>query len=371
MKHWVVIDAVYAEPRGSGLARYAREMCNHLIPGLRNKYRVLVVGTPDYSGPEGDHFIEAPKAISPQLGGRGHIYRLYWRFFIFPGKVRPFRPVAYYSPVPEVSGVSCPQIPTIHDLIPLHYRGMHWKQAWLFWIQLQLIRTRANKVVSISEATKADWVKWCGGSPANNVHVVHNGVWGADCQTLSPGNQADDHTLPYIIYVGDTRGYKGVDTLIQALSYTRTDVELRIIGSINPKSREKLRRLASSCGVENRVLFEGYVSDEKLESLYGNAVALCLASKAEGFGLVPLEAMSRGTPVIVSDLPVFQEVLDGHATFVNTNDLASWGAAIDSAVRSHAKYDDFTREKIKAYARSFSWSKSADGVAKILFSFGV
>jgi len=68
--------------------------------------------------------------------------------------------------------------------------------------------------------------------------------------------------------------------------------------------------------LENRILYAGYLSEADLITLYKNCYAFILLSLYEGFGRTPLEALACGARIIVSDIPVFRENLDGHAIFV-------------------------------------------------------
>ncbi len=100
------------------------------------------------------------------------------------------------------------------------------------------------------------------------------------------------------------------------------------------------------------------VSDKEKYALYKGAVAFASASKFEGFGLPGLEAMAMGTPLAVSDIPVFNEVYDNGAIYFDPNDAIDIAQKLSLLVR-----DPQYRELIaqNGYARSleFSWKKTA------------
>lgn len=364
MKPFIVIDAIHAEPGGTGLARYAREVTRLLIPALQTDYRVVVVATAAYQGPRGDRFIEAPASVSPVRGGRGHVYRLLWRWFVLPRRLAGMDVVRYYAPVPEPAGIRAEQVLTVHDLIPLQYPRLHWKQVWLFWLQLRLVARKASTVIAISHITEGFWKSWIGDRFHGETRVVHNGIHIPEERPADTGERSDEP--PFILYVGDTRPYKGVDTLVRALAHTRTPVRLKIAGKVNPAHREQLESVAAECSVGDRLIFCGYVGDDELISLYRNASALGLATRAEGFGLVPLEAMLWGTPVVVSDIPVLREVLGDHADFVPVGEPVAWGAALDRAVAASAARDEATRKALIDYACSFAWARTVDRIRAVL-----
>jgi rhamnosyl/mannosyltransferase len=101
---------------------------------------------------------------------------------------------------------------------------------------------------------------------------------------------------PIALFVGRLVPYKGVEFLLRAL--TESDVAAVVIG--DGPLREPLEELAASLGVDSRAFFLGAVDDGALSAWYGACDLLVLPSitRAEAFGLVQLEAMARGKPVI-------------------------------------------------------------------------
>lgn len=72
----------------------------------------------------------------------------------------------------------------------------------------------------------------------------------------------------------------------------------------------------------------GFVSDPVLEGLYAHALVLACVSREEGFGFTPLEALARGTPAVVADLPVFAETLPAGALRVPPGDAEALADAL-------------------------------------------
>jgi glycosyltransferase involved in cell wall biosynthesis len=106
---------------------------------------------------------------------------------------------------------------------------------------------------------------------------------------------------PLVLFVGRLVYYKGVDVLLDALSNTRS-VRLALVG-VGPLEA-KLADQTRALGIADRVAFLGAVSGARLRSLYRRARFLVLPSVAssEAFGMVQLEAMAAGKPVISTDL---------------------------------------------------------------------
>jgi glycosyltransferase involved in cell wall biosynthesis len=86
-------------------------------------------------------------------------------------------------------------------------------------------------------------------------------------------------------------------------------------------------RLAGELGADG-VTLAGRVDDEALDALYRGAVALVVPSLLEGYGLPLREALARGTPAVVSDLPVFGPDLDPAVLRVPPGDAAALAAAL-------------------------------------------
>lgn len=114
-----------------------------------------------------------------------------------------------------------------------------------------------------------------------------------------------------ILFVGGldkAHYFKGVDVLLEALARLPSRVKLRIVGQ--GELSEKYKKLRNSLGLKERVEFLGRLPENDLIGEYERADALVLPSvnSHEAFGLVLIEAMASGTPVVASDLPGVRKV---------------------------------------------------------------
>jgi glycosyltransferase involved in cell wall biosynthesis len=100
----------------------------------------------------------------------------------------------------------------------------------------------------------------------------------------------------YLLTVGRLDAPKRVDLLIGAMRHVRSDVELLIVGT--GPDRHRLEDLAAG---DPRIRFLGFVNDDALLSLYAEAHAVLFAPLQEDFGLVALEAMAAGKPIVTTD----------------------------------------------------------------------
>lgn len=125
-----------------------------------------------------------------------------------------------------------------------------------------------------------------------------------DLDTIDTENSVPlnvDPCGPVVLFVGRLTYYKGVEYLVDAMQ----EVNAALLVAGKGPRRNDLERRAEKRGVSDRVRFLGYVLDERLPSLYRAADLFVLPSvePSESFGIVQLEAMARGVPVVNTDLP--------------------------------------------------------------------
>jgi glycosyltransferase involved in cell wall biosynthesis len=118
------------------------------------------------------------------------------------------------------------------------------------------------------------------------------------------------------------------------------------------------------------VKFLGFVPDEDLGGLLSGSIGFVFPSFSEGFGLPGLEAMSSGTLLIASDIPVFREVYQKHAIYFDPKDVGS----IEKALEESIKLSQSEREKIiqdaKEFVNIYSWDKMAQETLNIYAESG-
>lgn len=119
-----------------------------------------------------------------------------------------------------------------------------------------------------------------------------------------------------VLYVGRIESLKGIDTLIKAMTYLQDDerVRLMIVGGDDQSETEldKLRSLATSLGISNLVDFAGLINHEELPYFYNAADVCVIPSYYESFGLVVLESLACGTPVVANRVGIVESLLDNH-----------------------------------------------------------
>ena len=171
-----------------------------------------------------------------------------------------------------------------------------------------------------------------------------------------------------LLAVGRLSYYKGFDVLMRALVQV-PQAQLLLVGS--GECDAALRALTRELGIESRVRFAGHIDDAELASAYAQADAFCLPSidRAEAFGLVLLEAMRAGLPIIASNIRgsgVTYVVRDGETgVLVAPSDAATLGSAIQKFAS-----DPNLRQRLGAAGRQrwqeeFTLRRSAQQIAQL------
>ena len=192
----------------------------------------------------------------------------------------------------------------------LCYHGFEeYKTGWMSWLGyacLPLLSRYADRIVAVSDALANDLVRrWK--ARAGTVIRIYNPV-GVPAATDAPPPQKTSPDAPKIILsVGRLVADKRFDRLIRALGELE-DKNARLIILGEGPERDSLQELAQRLGLAARVDMPGYQADTG--PWYAKADCFALASKMESFGLVLVEALAYGLPVICNDSGGPREVLD-------------------------------------------------------------
>ncbi|MFL5734460.1 MAG: glycosyltransferase family 4 protein, partial [Chloroflexia bacterium] len=184
---------------------------------------------------------------------------------------------------------------------------------------------------------------------------------GIDLSSFRLGFARPDQPLVY--YVGRIVPEKGLQVLVDAVSLVLSewpDVKFVIAGTGGYAN--DLRAKAAALGVADSILFTGRVPDEVRDSLFKVADCAVFPSLYEPFGIVALEAMAAGTPVVVSDVGGLSEVVEMHETGIKVrpNDPSSLAWGILHTLRNPV-WSRQRAEKASRVARSeYNWGHIAD-----------
>ena len=368
----LLIDIQAAVGQLAGIGRYTRELLRHLPAELGPGDRLTAAyfdfhrrGLPFVAPSAGPALAYAacrwcPGAVAQQLWKRLGI-PAYTRFFppadvcLFPNYIIPPLP-------PHVRAVA-----TIHDVSVLRLPETTEKKN-LRWMRSQIFQTaaRADAILTDSQFSAREIVETLH-VPAAKVHAIPLGLPSMP-PPLAPARAAALRTelglsRPYILHVGTIEPRKNIPFLLDVLRHAPAlDADLVLAGGLGWKTDPILAALRSS-PLAARVHLLSHVPDDTLSALYDGALAFVFPSLYEGFGLPPLEALARGTPVLAADNSSLPEVLSPAATLVPGYDPARWAAMLQALVANPPP-----RARLVAHAARFSYAATARQTLAVLRS---
>jgi alpha-1,3-rhamnosyl/mannosyltransferase len=263
-----------------------------------------------------------------------------------------------------------PTIVTIHDLqpfaLPEHFSLA--KRTFTRIVVPPSVRTAA-RLTTLSRSTRDDVVARLGADGAK-VRIIPPGF---DPPAATPAGPTAEvrrrHGLgarPFFLYPAITYPHKGHEDLVRAFALLAGERPgpLLVLAGGEAQREPALRALVDSLGLADRVRRIGRVSDDDLDALYREAVALVLPSRYEGFGMTVLEAMSRRCPVLAADATALPEVVGHAGLLVDPDDPRRWSEAMADLLDDAALRDRLAAAG-EAHARTFDWGRSARLLADV------
>lgn len=191
------------------------------------------------------------------------------------------------------------------------------------------------------------------GFSESKISTLHIGV---DTETYVPIEKEKLDNL--ILYVGRIHRTKGLHILLQALSYVKMQTQLIIIGPVNDVGylEENKNRIKKS---KHKIRYLGIVSKNNLIKWYQRSSVLVSPSLVEPFGIVNLEALACGTPVIGTNIGGIPEIVkDGvNGILVPPNDPKELANALEKLLADQELRKKYAREGRKIVEEHFSWNR--------------
>lgn len=359
----VCLDLSPAVHQHAGLGRYAQELLLALATADRQNEYVVFYNNPAAARVE-PSLERFPKITTPLSYKPWRLSALLAHFTRIPQD--PLLPgvdlfhatdhlLPYFRRIKSVF--------TLHDLIFLFHPETHKSlNRWFLTLMMPRFLRAADAVIAVSECTKRDAIRFYR-IPEEKITVIYEGV-NPRFRPASPETIAAvraRYGLPerFILYVGTIEPRKNLTTLLEAFHHLLATYDLRLVivgkkGWLYERFFRRLREL----GLENRVLFTGYVPDEDLPAIYSAADLFVFPSLYEGFGLPVLEAMACGTPVICSNTSSLPEVAGDAALLVDPTDARALTGAMEQVLTNERLWATL-RAKGMERARGFTWEKAA------------
>lgn len=246
---------------------------------------------------------------------------------------------------------------TVHDLAFLRYPETVTSAVLAYRELVPASLRRAAGIVTVSAAVRDELCAEYRLDPTR-VTVAANGV-DADWRSARPPDAGVRARLGlperYLLFVGNVEPRKGLPLLVRAhRAARRADPDVPPLVVVGPPGWGDAWGGAEPDPAD--VLRLGYLGDDDLRRTVAGAVALCLPSRYEGFGLPVLEALACGRPVLASDLPAHREVGGEVATYLPGDD-DTWAQAL---LRAGGDDAPGPAEARRARAEGFTWSRSAE-----------
>jgi glycosyltransferase involved in cell wall biosynthesis len=168
-------------------------------------------------------------------------------------------------------------------------------------------------------------------------------------------------TTRYVLALGTVEPRKNLPVLVRAFDKVASvDPALHlVVAGADGWGAEEFKATWATARHGDRVVRLGYVSNEQRRDLLAGARVLAYPSRYEGFGLVPLEAMTAGIPVVASRAGALPEVLGDAAVLVDPDDAGGLAAALEQASADETLRDDLVR-KGRQWVSRYSWERACD-----------
>jgi glycosyltransferase involved in cell wall biosynthesis len=255
----------------------------------------------------------------------------------------------------------CPNVVTIHDLVPLRLPHMTLDNKRYFFRLIQQLVARADHIVTVSEHSRRD-IMALFNVPEHRITNTYQAVTIPPQALLrSDEDVADEITNlfdldpgNYYLFVGALEPKKNIGRLIDAYAASGSRRPLVVAGGKGWQNKVELERLKdtrfSSYRIEDttiskvdRVRRMPYLPSDQLITLMRGARAVLFPSLFEGFGLPVLEAMTLGTPVLTSNVTSLPEIAGDAALLVDPFDASAIAAGIRRLDNDVDLLDDLSR----------------------------
>lgn len=248
------------------------------------------------------------------------------------------------------------QLATIHDA-GIYARPDDYRLGFRAWYRpmMQKLGKNSRLILTVSEFSQRELHDYFG-IPLDKIQVVS--LSGEHMLATAPDDTIVEREelkgRRFLLAVNAMITRKNLRTVISAIKLLRpVDFKIVVTGSNYNRVFRK-----ADWDLPGEFLRVGHVSDGQLRSLYSRAAALIYPSLYEGFGLPPLEAMTCGCPVLVSDIPAHRETCGEAASYCDPEDASDIAEKIKELMDN-----DLLRAELIARGRDraacFTWQNTA------------
>ena len=225
-----------------------------------------------------------------------------------------------------------------------------------------------HHIIAPTEKEKEELIRHYGSSP-EKISVVPCGV---NWEQFKPVDKemakrqlglADDNI---ILFVGRIEPLKGIDQLLRAMTYLPNTKGLRLViiggDATSQDEMERLKSLSRQLHIEDSVTFLGLIKHEQMPYFYSAADVCVLPSYYESFGLVALESLACGTPVVATDVGDLKSIIRQGETGYVLIDNSPQRLADNIALLLSKPDSEESTLSIRTSVSRFSWSNIAEAI---------
>lgn len=306
----ILMVSPYFYPEGGGLERYAYELAKELSKG--NEV-VVICSTKRESKDEKIDKIKVLRKKPNFILSNTPIRFLLPFELLAIMKRKNFELIIAHTPVPFFADVASLVAKLLKKpVVIVYHSGELKKDSWvdpladLYERTVEKITLKNTKIISVSRyVQKTLWKKGV-------YSKVKYPKLNEDFLFTEPDFKGEGNIILFVGQLGKFHRWKNLDLLLRALVLVKREIpDARLIVIGEGDLREHYEKLSKELGLENNVRFLGFVSKKELIESYRRAKVLVLpSSKSEAFGIVVLEALALGTPVVVSKVGEFPIIVE-------------------------------------------------------------
>ncbi|MFC1991318.1 glycosyltransferase [Chloroflexota bacterium] len=228
-----------------------------------------------------------------------------------------------------------------------------------------------HHIIAPTEKEKEEIVQHYGSSP-ERISVVPCGV---NLERFQPvDREMAKQELGFgeekiVLFVGRIESLKGIEQLLKAMPYLKNNQNPRLVvigGDKNSQYElDRLQRLSRELNIEDSVTYSGSIEQERLPYYYSAANVCVISSYYESFGLVALESLACGTPIVANDVGDFRNIIrQGETGYVVTDNEPRHLAEKIDLLLARPGYDKNAVLSIRASVSRYRWENIAISIVK-------
>lgn len=242
----------------------------------------------------------------------------------------------------------------IHDFIFLDFPIFFSLVERIYFFSMKYLANISRIVITNSNSERKRILKYLNKDKSKVKYIHLGGDHLSKIRAIKPNAKLKKNR--YILYVGRLNIRKNIKTLINAFNKLEfKNLKLVIAGGISHKNLDN-NFLTEKTNLAKKIIFFEKSTDNNIKWLYKNALLSCAPSFAEGFGLTPVEAMSQGCPVLISNISSHVEICGKAAVYFdpkNENELSDKLNFLINSSKSRIKMRFIGYKTIQKY----TWDK--------------